>query len=667
MSNSPARLDILVDIQARLDELRQAQTEFRKTKNEAESFGSILREGLHIGTGMQMAATAIEAIREAIRETIGEAIRFAGAIQDQSQALGMTTTALQVLSLEFKEAGADAGRLFEAVSTQTRGLAEARDTSSGAAAAYRQLGLSASEIELLPIEQRLIAVARAVKNSSDQTTAFAAASQLLGARGLPQMLAALDKLGREGVAAVTQFHERAGEIMSEETITRLDAAEKQWGRFWHTMVIGTGETLGFVNRLVDSLKQMPGETLAALAGAIGSGGTPIAVGNLIGVVAKNTTPVLTANPTAPKTPGSTFDSAALKAAAAQADKLKSEGETIRQSVLPAYEKYAETLAHLDVVHQAGAISLMTWIKASAAAKDELIKSVTDPAVAVLQEQGRAVTESVLTPAEIFGKRLRELGRLYDEHVITLDTFNRATAAANKKYEEDTAPPTPPPLLKLRPSGVKEGMQNWLDQTGTIGNQVATTMGGAIGQSVAILTNGITGLLEKTKSLGQVAQEMGAMFVQSLIQMTVQALALAVVMGVLNVLTGGSIAAGGFAGGFMKAFGFADGGYTGGGGKYEPAGIVHRGEYVMPQEVVNRVGTPTLDLMRFNRGFPGLGTARSSIASGQSAGYTPVENRPQRLLVYVDSQQQLDTLTRNPRFENIVVDVGKRRRGEIFSV
>lgn len=35
----------------------------------------------------------------------------------------------------------------------------------------------------------------------------------------------------------------------------------------------------------------------------------------------------------------------------------------------------------------------------------------------------------------------------------------------------------------------------------------------------------------------------------------------------------------------KSFlGFAEGGYTGHGGKYEPAGIVHRGEYVVPQNV-----------------------------------------------------------------------------------
>ena len=44
-------------------------------------------------------------------------------------------------------------------------------------------------------------------------------------------------------------------------------------------------------------------------------------------------------------------------------------------------------------------------------------------------------------------------------------------------------------------------------------------------------------------------------------------------------------------------GFSDGGYTGGGGKYEPAGIVHRGEYVLPQEVVRAIGVERLDALR----------------------------------------------------------------------
>ena len=39
-------------------------------------------------------------------------------------------------------------------------------------------------------------------------------------------------------------------------------------------------------------------------------------------------------------------------------------------------------------------------------------------------------------------------------------------------------------------------------------------------------------------------------------------------------------------------GWADGGYTGSGDKYEVAGVVHKGEYVLPREMVNQsTGTP----------------------------------------------------------------------------
>ena len=56
--------------------------------------------------------------------------------------------------------------------------------------------------------------------------------------------------------------------------------------------------------------------------------------------------------------------------------------------------------------------------------------------------------------------------------------------------------------------------------------------------------------------------------------------------------------------------YDQGGYTGAGGKYEPAGIVHRGEYVVPKEHVNqRTGLPYADAMgRLTRGAPGPGYA-----------------------------------------------------------
>lgn len=43
----------------------------------------------------------------------------------------------------------------------------------------------------------------------------------------------------------------------------------------------------------------------------------------------------------------------------------------------------------------------------------------------------------------------------------------------------------------------------------------------------------------------------------------------------------------------ESLGFANGGYTGGGGKYQPAGTVHKGEFVFTKEATSRIGVKNL--------------------------------------------------------------------------
>lgn len=57
--------------------------------------------------------------------------------------------------------------------------------------------------------------------------------------------------------------------------------------------------------------------------------------------------------------------------------------------------------------------------------------------------------------------------------------------------------------------------------------------------------------------------------------------------------GGGGGGGGFLGGLFSLFGFAKGGYTGNGGKYEPAGIVHKGEYVFDKATTQKLGPKNL--------------------------------------------------------------------------
>lgn len=85
----------------------------------------------------------------------------------------------------------------------------------------------------------------------------------------------------------------------------------------------------------------------------------------------------------------------------------------------------------------------------------------------------------------------------------------------------------------------------------------------------------------------------------------------------NVITAAAIGAQGFANvSRINGIGFAEGGYTGAGGKYEPAGVVHRGEYVIPQKIVhNPIYQPMImSLETARKGYADGGLVTNSATS-----------------------------------------------------
>lgn len=74
---------------------------------------------------------------------------------------------------------------------------------------------------------------------------------------------------------------------------------------------------------------------------------------------------------------------------------------------------------------------------------------------------------------------------------------------------------------------------------------------------------------------------------------------------------------GFSGGGYV--GYATGGYTGDGGKYQPAGVVHRGEYVITKEATSRLGIGFLNHLNYGRGYANGG----AVGSIPSTGYKPM--------------------------------------------
>lgn len=71
-------------------------------------------------------------------------------------------------------------------------------------------------------------------------------------------------------------------------------------------------------------------------------------------------------------------------------------------------------------------------------------------------------------------------------------------------------------------------------------------------------------------------------------------------------------------------GFASGGFTGQGGKYQPAGIVHKGEYVFDKAATNRIGVSNLEALRNGGSLdatlskPGFGTGAQNVNNNSNA-------------------------------------------------
>jgi len=222
--------------------------------------------------------------------------------------------------------------------------------------------------------------------------------------------------------------------------------------------------------------------------------------------------------------------------------------------------------------------------------------------------------------------------------------------------------------------------------GTVAQNIAKGFTAIIGGAVNSISDGITGLILHTKTWGQALRQIGTTILTTIIDAIVQMGVRWVATQILTAISGKAIMAAGLAanaaiavaqsaiwatpatlatiasyGGAAAAApglialaegitlaesiaggGFARGGYTGAGGKYEVAGKVHRGEFVFPAERVREIGLSSLYNLAFKHGTPseiarpqllpsyaegGLVTGASTAA--QNFNFALIDNRQDR--------------------------------------
>ena len=153
--------------------------------------------------------------------------------------------------------------------------------------------------------------------------------------------------------------------------------------------------------------------------------------------------------------------------------------------------------------------------------------------------------------------------------------------------------------------------NWLAGAKNAWELFAEDANNAYGNVQQIASEALNGLTNQLANFIATGKANFKDFSTAIIKMIIQMITKMVVFNALSGLMGGQTWT---MGSLLKNIGgFAGGGYTGDGGKYEPAGIVHKGEFVMTKEATQRIGVG--NLYRMMRGYANGGAVGSSGYTG----------------------------------------------------
>lgn len=230
-----------------------------------------------------------------------------------------------------------------------------------------------------------------------------------------------------------------------------------------------------------------------------------------------------------------------------------------------------------------------------------LNQLQDSSIKFIQQQ-KAATEAL---AKTRGLSEREAARAAERAKVESDYLAKGGKkedpqlkammdALDNRYKEEDAKRAD--WLSGAKNAFAEYGEEAMNMYDNIGNIASQALNGLSQQMADFLTTGQANFKDFAKSI-----------ISLIVQMITK-------MAIFNAISGmfGSFAFGGSTGGFQGAS-FAVGGYTGDGGKYDPAGFVHKGEFVFTKEATQRIGAK--NLYRMMRGYANGGQVGSVTTGG----------------------------------------------------
>ncbi|MBO1563048.1 phage tail tape measure protein [Yersinia pseudotuberculosis] len=236
-------------------------------------------------------------------------------------------------------------------------------------------------------------------------------------------------------------------------------------------------------------------------------------------------------------------------------------------------------------------------------------------------------------------------------------YNKAKAELHAGFEQED----------LNEGNWLAGMTQGLEQYGETANNVfsataqlaQTTMGSMTSMANQMMTTGSANVKQfATNFMSSIVDIINKLLLAQMIQTAMGWIGGAVSGG----NDPGAVPMGLYNGGYVPEF--AGGGYTGEGGKFEPKGVVHGGEFVFTKEATNRIGID--NLYKMMRGYADGGVVSNAVTAtapmlGMQGGETVISVDLSGMTITTQGNQQQDTGANNGEL------VSKAARNEVIAI
>ncbi|MFV5927337.1 phage tail length tape measure family protein [Klebsiella aerogenes] len=305
---------------------------------------------------------------------------------------------------------------------------------------------------------------------------------------------------------------------------------------------------------------------------------------------------------------------------------------MQEQIAPKELRQNETLEkRLEILQKMVELKKLTPEAAGKQASDLIGKSVLpDSVISGVNKAGGTLTSGA-TNSDLSGQGLNMIGLQIDPQLEVIEKLKQAQTDYASWLNQQQQAITQSTLLNEQQKQQQllalqqQGQQNQqalstavyavqMQSAQNSFSSITDSMGAMFGeQSVMYKAAFVT---QKAFALAQAAVQLPMAMAQALSSQPFpyNLAAMATVAGLMATITSSISSA--------AAVGFASGGYTGSGGKYQPAGIVHKGEYVFDQESTNRIGVSQLEALRNGKpldatlGRSGFGTGVQNVSNSQ---------------------------------------------------